>query len=69
MIPLAWSVEDIRKKLQNDPDWEPSDADTLDDPDFWEKFDEAMDSLHFGSGGSKDDEDGDFDFDDEDGDW
>ena len=53
---MALSVDDIRKKLQNDPEWEPTDADTGGDPDFWEKFDEAMDSIHV-PGGSDDEED------------
>ncbi len=68
---MALSVDDIRKKLQEDLNWEPTSEETEGDSEFWTKFDEAMDSLHVKSDPSdKEEDDEDFEWDDDDGeDW
>lgn len=64
---MSWSLDDIKKKLQNNPDWEPSDDEIDGDSDFWTKFDEAMDSIQGASSSNDDDDDDDnFDWDDDD---
>lgn len=38
--------EDIKRKLINDPEWEPSTLEVKKDPDIWAKIDEVMEEMH-----------------------
>lgn len=38
--------EEIKRKLINDPEWEPSNLDIKKDPDVWTKIDAVMEDMH-----------------------
>jgi hypothetical protein len=41
--------DEIKRKLINDPEWEPNSSDIKKDPEIWSKMDDIMEEMHGGS--------------------